>query len=81
MKTLVASASYTQCIKKDAGGLNRRGGNIEPRWFLLDNGTSVAIRDVYRDWSFITHFSDDQYQYGWVPSNILGKCQRQDGTP
>jgi hypothetical protein len=51
-------AVYTGCtVKKDTDLVNRPGGNSDPRWPTLQRGEDVAIRDVFRDWVFVTYFT------------------------
>jgi hypothetical protein len=72
-------AIYTECtVKKDTMTLNRPGGNHEPRWSNLEEGETVAIRDVFQNWVFVTYSGDE---YGWVPRNALINCQKMEGTP
>jgi hypothetical protein len=74
-------AAHTACtVKQDTATLNRPGGNQEPRWPRLQKGEEIAIRDIFQDWAFITFFIDD-YEYGWVPRNVLINCQLKEGTP
>jgi hypothetical protein len=74
-------AIYTECtVTKDTETMNRPGGRHEPRWPNLKKGGSIAIRDIFQDWVFVTYFTD-QYEYGWVPRNALINCQSREGTP
>lgn len=80
--TAPLQAFYTECtVQKDTAAANRPSGNTEPRWPLFENGQKVAIRDIYRDWVFVTRVDNDRYEYGWIPRDVLRNCQRRDGTP
>jgi len=77
-----ADAFYTECTaQKEFTPANRPGGNADPRTPALEKGAKAAFRDSYGDWWFVVYSAYDEQHYGWVPRNILTRCQKMDGTP
>jgi hypothetical protein len=83
--TTSAHAMYNTCIvMKDGYASTRPPYDSHDRvgpYFQLNKGESVTIEDGYKNWSYIertwTFGSDDndpKNQWGWVPNNILGRC-------
>jgi hypothetical protein len=47
----------------------------------LEKGGKIAIRDSFRDWTFVVHFDKGQSVYGWMQRNDLVSYQSKEGTP
>jgi hypothetical protein len=80
--TAPARAFYTECAaREDFTPANRPNGHADPRTPSLEKGMKAAFRDSFGDWWFVTYTAFDTQYYGWVPRNVLARCQKMDGTP
>ena len=78
-----AHAFYTECtIRSVIRPVNRPGGEPDPRWWPLDPGKKVAIRDTYHDWIFVFWDRGEGIpEYGWLRRDDVDHCKSRDGTP